>query len=133
MLYHLLVIFGIAVLVLNVVIFFEIFLSLWMFIFKANLAIDVYSFFENIAKKDLAEGDKIRFEYIKGIHKYKLEFSDTRESYIKIEKLVEEALEYYDKLGWIASPNNLPIEEKKRELLQICSKVRMAIWTTQEQ
>lgn len=102
----------------------KIVLPMWRFITRADAVIELYSAFKELLKKDFSKENKIKLKYSNGKHKYELKFSDTNEASIEFEKIVLEALEYYDKLGWIAIVDD-SFKVQQKELLQICSEVRM--------
>ena len=115
-----------SVVILNV----KVALSMWRFMIRADAVINLYSLFKEILKKDFSKENKIELTYVSKSHLYKLEFSNTNEASIEFEKIVQEALEYYDELRWIAIIDN-SFKIKQKELLQICSEVRMMRWRKQ--
>lgn len=94
---------------------------------RAVAVINLYSLYKELLKIDFSKENKIKLTYVKGSHKYKFEFSNTNEASIEFEKIVQEALEYYDK--HIIVGNSFKVRQK--ELLQICSEVRMMRWQKQ--
>lgn len=95
---------------------------------RADAVINLYSLYKELLKIDFSKENIIKLTYvIKGIHKYKFELSNTNEASIEFEKIVQEALEYYDK--HIIVGNSFKVRQK--ELLQICSEVRMMRWQKQ--
>ena len=111
---------------------FNIALPMWRFMVKADAAITLYPWFKDLLKTDFSckNGNKIVLDYSIGGHKCELEFSNTNEAISEFERIVEEALGYYDKLGWIANVDNF-VEVKKKELLQICNEIKMIRWQKQ--
>ena len=87
-----LIIFLIAFIIIKIAV------PIWRFMVRADAVIKLYDLFKEILKMDFSIKEKIEVSY----GKYKLKFSNTNEASIEFEKLVNEALEYYDKLGWIA-------------------------------
>ena len=59
-----------------------------------------------------------------------MEFSNANEANIQLEKIFSEALEYYDKLGWLTVVN-WEFKSQKSELIQIYSEIRTSIWEKQ--
>lgn len=130
MLHQFLAIFFISIVTLVVILIVKVVLPMWRFMIRADAVIELYSLFKELLKKDFSKEDKIKLTYGNGSHKYELEFSNTSEASIEFEKIVQEALEYYDKLGWIAiADNSFKVQQKK--LIQICSEVRTMRWQKQ--
>ena len=103
----------------------EVVLTIWRFMIRANTVIEMYPEFKEILKRDFLKDDKIEVTYSNRFYNY-----NTREVSIKFEKIVKEALEYYDKLGWIAiADNSLKVQQK--ELLRICYEIRIMRWQKQ--
>ena len=109
-----LIIFLIAFIIIKIAV------PIWRFMVRADAVIKLYDLFKEILKMDFSIKEKIEVSY----GKYKLKFSNTNEASIEFEKLVNEALEYYDKLGWIAIVVDDTVKVQKDELLGICSEVR---------
>lgn len=130
MLHQFFAILFISIVTLVVILIVKIALPMWRFMIRADAVIELYSLFKELLKKDFSKENKIELTYGNGSHKYKLEFSNTSEASIEFEKIVQEALEYYDKLGWIAIVDN-SFQVQQKELLQICSEVRMMRWQKQ--
>ena len=130
MLHQFLAILFITIVILVVICLVKVALPMWRFMSRVDAVINLYSLFKELLKEDFSEENKIRLTYDNGNHKYKLEFSNTNEASIEFEKIVQEALEYYDKLGWIAIVDN-SFEVQQKELLQICFEVRMMRWQKQ--
>lgn len=130
MLHQFLAILFIIIVTLAVILIVTVALPMWRFMIRADSVIELYSLFKEILKKDFSKENKIELTYGKGSYMYKLEFSNTREASIEFEKIVQEALEYYDKLGWIAIVDN-SFKVQQKELLRICSEVRMMRWQKQ--
>ncbi len=127
MLHQFLAIFFISIVTLVVILIVKIALPMWRFMIRADAVIDFYSWVEELLKKDFSKENKIKLTYSNGILEYKLEFSNTNEASIEFEKIVQEALEYYDKIAIV--DNSFEVQQK--ELLQICSEVRMMRWQKQ--
>lgn len=117
----------IVIVAVVVILIVKVALPMWRFMIRADAVIELYSLFKELLQKDFAKESKIELTYGNGSHKYKLEFSNTREASLEYEKIVQEALEYYDKLGWIAIVDN-SFKAQQQELLRICSEVRMMRW-----
>ena len=116
-----LIIFLIAFIIIKIAV------PIWRFMVRADAVIKLYDLFKEILKMDFSIKEKIEVSY----GKYKLKFSNTNEASIEFEKLVNEALEYYDKLGWIAIVVDDTVKVQKDELLEICSEVRTLRWQKQ--
>ena len=99
---------------------------MWRFMVRADAVIKLYVLFKEILRMDFSKEEKIEVSY----GKYKLKFANTNEASIEFEKLVHEALEYYDKLGWIAVVDDT-FKAQKDELIRICSDVRTLRWEKQ--
>ena len=110
-----LIIFLIAFIIIKIAV------PIWRFMVRADAVIKLYDLFKEILKMDFSIKEKIEVSY----GKYKLKFSNTNEASIEFEKLVNEALEYYDKLGWIAIVVDDTVKVQKDELIGICSEVSM--------
>lgn len=116
-----LIIFLIAFIIIKIAV------PIWRFMVRADAVIKLYDLFKEILKMDFSIKEKIEVSY----GKYKLKFSNTNEASIEFEKLVNEALEYYDKLGWIAIVVDDTVKVQKDELIEICSEVRTLRWQKQ--
>ena len=116
-----LIIFLIAFIIIKIAV------PIWRFMVRADAVIKLYDLFKEILKMDFSIKEKIEVSY----GKYKLKFSNTNEASIEFEKLVNEALEYYDKLGWIAIVVDDTVKLQKDELIGICSEVRTLRWQKQ--
>ena len=99
---------------------------MWRFMVRADAVIKLYVLFKEVLRMDFSKEEKIEVSY----GKYKLKFANTNEASIEFEKLVHEALEYYDKLGWIAVVDDT-FKAQKDELIRICSDVRTLRWEKQ--
>ncbi len=99
---------------------------MWRFMVRADAVIKLYGLFKEILRVEFSKEEKIKVSY----GKYTLKFANTNEASIEFEKLVHEALEYYDKLGWIAVVDTT-CKAQKDELIHICSEVRMLRWEKQ--
>ena len=130
MLHQFLAILFILIVTLVVIYIFKVALPMWRFIIRANAVIELYPFFKKILKRDFSKENKIRLIYNNGICMYILEFSNTCEASFEFEKIVKEALEYYDKLGAITFVDN-SFKVLKEQLIQICSEVRIMRWQKQ--
>ena len=116
-----LIIFLIAFIIIKIAV------PMWRFMVRADAVIKLYDlYFKEILKMDISIKEKIEVSY----GKYKLKFSNTNEASIEFEKVVNEALEYYDKLGWIAIVDDT-VKVQKDELIGICSEVRTLRWQKQ--
>lgn len=115
-----LIIFLIALIIIKIAV------PMWRFMVRADAIIMLYGLFKEILKMDFSKKEKIEVSY----GKYKLKFANTNEASIEFEKLVNEALEYYDKLGWIAIVDDT-FKVQKDELIRICSEVRTLRWQKQ--
>ena len=101
-------------------------LPMWRFMVRADAVVNLYVLFKKLLKVEFSKEYKIEVSY----GKYKLEFTNTNEASIEFEKLINEALEYYDKLGWIAIADDT-FKGQKDELIRICSEVRTLRWQKQ--
>lgn len=99
---------------------------MWRFMERADAVIKLYGLFKEVLRMEFSKEEKIEVSY----RKYKLKFANTNEASIEFEKLVHEALEYYDKLGWIAVVDDT-FKTQRDELIQICSEVRTLRWKKQ--
>lgn len=115
-----LIIFLIALIIIKIAV------PMWRFMVRADSVIKLYGLFKEILKMDFSKKEEIEVSY----GKYKLKFANTNEASIEFEKLVNEALEYYDKLGWIAIVDDT-FKSQKDELIRICSEVRTLRWQKQ--
>jgi len=102
-------------------------IPIWRFIVRADSVIQLYGLFKDKFSTDFSKEEKI-IEISYG--KYTLSFANTDEASIEFEKLANDALEYYDKLGWIADVDDT-FKTEKDELIQICNDVRMLRWNNQ--
>lgn len=115
-----LIIFLIAFIIIKIAV------PMWRFMVRADAVIKLYGIFKEILKMDFSKKEEIEVSY----GKYKLKFANTNEASIEFEKLVNEALEHYDKLGWIAIVDDT-FKVQKDELIRICSEVRTLRWQKQ--
>ncbi len=108
----------------------KIVLPIWRFEVRAHVATKLYDFSKKILEHsnllELSKGGKIKISY----RNYTLEFSNANEANIQLEKIFSEALEYYDKLGWLTVVN-WEFKSQKSELIQIYSEIRTSIWEKQ--
>ena len=118
MLHQFLAILFITIVILVVICLVKVALPMWRFMSRVDAVINLYSLFKELLKEDFSEENKIRLTYDNGNHKYKLEFSNTNEASIEFEKIVQEALEYYEKLGRIATIDNY-FKAKQEELWRL--------------
>ncbi len=119
--------------IVTLVVFFvvQVALPIWRFMIRADAVINLYPLFKKLLNKDFSkEIEIVELTYSIGSHKCKLEFSNKYEASIEFEKIVQEALEYYDKLGWIAIVDD-SFKVQQKELLQICYEVRTMRWQKQ--
>ena len=115
-----LIIFLIAFIIIKLAI------SMWRFMIMADAVIQLYGIFKEILKMDFSKKEEIEIPY----GKYTMKFSNTNEASIEFEKLVNEALEYYDKLGWIAIVIDA-FKVQKDVLVRIHSEVITIRWQKQ--
>lgn len=130
--------FIILIIFMIVLIIIKIALPMWRFMVRADAVIILYACYNNMSSTiHLLEEIKSKFNvsnetlHVLSYGKYKLKFANNNEASIEFEKLVNEALEYYDKLGWIAEVDNT-FKTQKDELIRICSEVRTMRWQNQE-
>ncbi len=121
-------------LALLVIIFtiFEIFLPIWRFLSRKTDAIMLYRVLKtNILEKkiSLPDGHTIKIS-TSGSH-YTLVFHNENEALAEIEKIVIDALTYFDKLGWIATVDN-NFDTDKGELIEILYEIRTMKWNNSE-
>ena len=102
-------------------------IPIWRFIIKADEVIKLYGIFKEILRMDFSIEEDIEISY----GKRKLKFANTNEASIEFEKLVYEALECYDKLGWISVVGADTFKAEKDKLIHICSDVRTLRWEKQ--
>lgn len=103
MLQHFLVFFITFIILLIAIIIITIILPMWRFMESADNVIHLFSLLKILLKfDDLPQKGEIKISY----GKCKLKFGNVNEASIELEKLAKEALEYYDKLGWIAMTDN---------------------------
>lgn len=119
--------FIVAIISLIAFVIIVIAVPIWRFIIKADEAIKLYGLFKEILRMDFSKEKNIEVSY----GKRKLKFANTNEASIEFEKLVHEALECYDKLGWIAVVGADTFKAQKDELIHICSDVRTLRWEKQ--
>lgn len=107
MLQHFLVFFITFIILLIAIIIITIILPMWRFMESADNVIHLFS-----------------------LLKILLKFGNVNEASIELEKLAKEALEYYDKLGWIAMTDNY-FQVQKDKLINICYELRKLRWENQ--
>ncbi len=127
MLQHFLVFFITFIILLIAIIIITIILPMWRFMESADNVIHLFSLLKILLKfDDLQQKGEIKISY----GKCKLKFGNVNEASIKLEKLAKEALEYYDKLGWIAMTDNY-FQVQKDKLINICYELRKLRWENQ--
>lgn len=123
MLQHFLVFFITFIILLIAIII----LPMWRFMESADNVIHLFSLLKILLKfDDLPQKGEIKISY----GKCKLKFGNVNEASIELEKLAKEALEYYDKLGWIAMTDNY-FQVQKDKLINICYELRKLRWENQ--
>ena len=116
MLQHFLVFFITFIILLIAIIIITIALPMWRFMESADNVIHLFSLLKILLKfDDLPQKGEIKISY----GKCKLKFGN-----------VNEALEYYDKLGWIAMTDN-DFQVQKDKLINICYELRKLRWENQ--
>lgn len=100
-----------------------VFVPMYRFLARANAVIKLYPIFKELLKIDFSKKDKVQVSY----NEFKLVFYNTDEASIEFEKLIQDALKCYDKLGWIAIIDD-EFKTLKDELVRICSEVRTLRW-----
>ncbi|MEE1379775.1 MAG: hypothetical protein U0K52_05060 [Clostridia bacterium] len=94
---------------------------------SADNVIHLFSLLKILLKfDDLPQKGEIKISY----GKCKSKFGNVNEASIELEKLAKEALEYYDKLGWIAMIDNY-FQVQKDKLINICYELRKLRWENQ--
>ena len=127
MLQHFLVFFITFIILLIAIIIITIILPMWRFMESADNVIHLFSLLKILLKfDDLPQKVEIKISY----GKCKLKFGNVNEASIELEKLAKEALEYYDKLGWIAMTDNY-FQVQKDKLINICYELRKLRWENQ--
>lgn len=127
MLQHFLVFFITFIILLIAIIIITIILPMWRFMESADNVIHLFSLLKILLKfDDLPQKGEIKISYCK----CKLKFGNVNEASIELEKLAKEALEYYDKLGWIAMTDNY-FQVQKDKLINICYELRKLRWENQ--
>lgn len=127
MLQHFLVFFITFIILLIAIIIITIILPMWRFMESADNVIHLFSLLKILLKfDDLPKKGEIKISY----GKCKLKFGNVNEASIELEKLAKEALEYYDKLGWIAMTDNY-FQVQKDKLINICYELRKLRWENQ--
>jgi len=111
---------------LVVLIIIKIAVPMWRFMVRADSVIKLYDLLKKALRMEFSTEGTIEVSY----GKYKLKFANTNEARIEFEKIVIEALEYYDKLGWIATVDDT-FKAQKDELINIRSEVRTLRWKNQ--
>ena len=125
MLQHFLVFFITFIILLIAIIIITIILPMWRFMESADNVIHLFSLLKILLKfDDLPQKGEIKISY------GKLKFGNVNEASIELEKLAKEALEYYDKLGWIAMTDNY-FQVQKDKLINICYELRKLRWENQ--
>ena len=127
MLQHFLVFFITFIILVIAIIIITIILPMWRFMESADNVIHLFSLLKILLKfDDLPQKGEIKISY----GKCKLKFGNVNEASIELEKLAKEALEYYDKLGWIAMTDNY-FQVQKDKLINICYELRKLRWENQ--
>ena len=127
MLQHFLVFFITFIILLIAIIIITIILPMWRFMESADNVIHLFSLLKILLKfDDLPQKGEIKISD----GKCKLKFGNVNEASIELEKLAKEALEYYDKLGWIAMTDNY-FQVQKDKLINICYELRKLRWENQ--
>lgn len=127
MLQHFLVFFITFIILLIAIIIITIILPMWRFMESADNVIHLFSLLKILLKfDDLPQKREIKISY----GKCKLKFGNVNEASIELKKLAKEALEYYDKLGWIAMTDNY-FQVQKDKLINICYELRKLRWENQ--
>ncbi len=94
-------------------------LSLYDFLVRAISITKLYEEYkENQKKEPLKRKDELKY------WKYQVKVTDTNEAGLEFEKMINEALKYYDKLGVLTDGNDI-VNIKKDKLIDICNEVRM--------
>ena len=91
-------------------------------------AISITKLYEEY-KENQKKGDFTRKDELE-CWKYQVKVTDTNEACNEFEKMIDEALKYYDKLGVLANGNDI-VNIKKDKLIDICNEVRMIRWRSQ--
>lgn len=103
-------------------------IPMWRFLIRADSAIQLYDLF----KKEVLERDfQTKSPIILSYGKYTLIFSNTNEASIEIERILNDALSYYDKLGLIAVVVD-DFKVQKDELIRICYEIWTLRWKKQK-
>ena len=131
MLQQALLILLIAIITFAIALTVKVILPLLRFLIRADSIFEMYNFFKALLEMDFSSKDEHEVEfkvsYGQFCYKKKIEFSNAIEASVEYEKLILEALDYYEKLGQIAIINNsLKVQQKK--LLHICSEIRSLRW-----
>lgn len=127
MLQHFLVFFITFIILLIAIIIITIILPMWRFMESADNVIHLFSLLKILLKfDDLPQKREIKISY----GKCKLKFGNVNEASIELKKLAKDALEYYDKLGWIAMTDNY-FQVQKDKLINICYELRKLRWENQ--
>lgn len=125
MMLQLLAYLGVSVIFVIVLIFFEMAVPMWRFQTRATDATRAYELLKNDLEKTFSLKGGASFKVKCG--KYKLQFSNNVELLDELEKVIEDALVFYDKLGWIKETSDVYVSEKEM-LLKIGAEVRMIRW-----
>ena len=96
------------------------------FIEKAENAIELYSIFEKFIKDGFSIKEKVEVQ----CGKYSIKAADDKEAIMEFEKIINDALKYYDKLGSITIATGY-LETWKDKLIRICNEVRCLKWQKQ--
>ena len=125
MLQHFFASFIIVGILMTAIVVIKMTLSLYAFLVRAISIIKLYNEFkENQKKGSCTRKDELE------CWKYQVKVTDTNEAGLEFEKMIDEALKYYDKLGVLTNGNDI-VNIKKDKLIDICNEVRMIRWRSQ--
>ena len=96
------------------------------FIERAENAIELYDIFEKFIKNGFSIKEKVKVQ----CGKYSIEAADDKEAIMEFEKIINDALKYYDKLGSSTIATDY-LETWKDKLIRICNEVRCLKWQKQ--
>lgn len=102
-------------------------IPIWQLMLKADTIFYLYdNLFKVLLKRDFSTNEKISFN----CGDYLFKFSNTNEASMEFEKIVQEALAYYNNFDWIIK-KDYSLQEKKDKLVDICCEVRALRWQKQ--
>lgn len=110
----------ISLLVLIILLFLKFVISIRYFILKTDSALQMYKIIKIIYAKQYKFKDKVNIKF--GV--YKISFTSTQEALQEYEKVIQNALDYYDKLGYITTLDDT-FRIKKNELEDILNKIKL--------